>query len=150
MDLQKLDKNGNATSAEIVLDKAQFELLASFFPQLEEKLKDAIQGNTTNFKKDIGGNVMVKVNDDYGCVDVRHYYFDRNDSSRKPTKKGVTFNKSKFDVVKSLLYAMMISAQKYARDNECKDDVIEKETMGYFEFGIVYKTNIDMHKLNCK
>ena len=134
LNLRKLNENGNATIAGIVLDKAQFESFASFLPQLEEKLEDTIRGNTTNFKKDIGGNAMIKVNDDYGCIDVRHYYFDRNDSSRKPIKRGVTFNKNECDVVKSLLYTMMISVQKHVRDNERKDDAIEKETMGYFEF----------------
>ena len=125
LDLRKLDENGNPTSAGIVLDKAQFETFASLLPQLEEKLEDAIRGKSTNFKKDIGGNAMVKVNDDYCCVDIRHYYLDRNDGTRKPTKRGITFNKNEFDVVKSLLYtlyAVMIQPQKR------KDDVIENRT----------------------
>ena len=106
LDLRKLDENGNPTSAGIVLDKAQFETFASLLPQLEEKLEDAIRGKSTNFKKDIGGNAMVKVNDDFCCVDIRHYYLDRNDGTRKPTKRGITFNKNEFDVVKSLLYTL--------------------------------------------
>ena len=44
----------------------------------------------------------------------------------------------------------MISVQKHARDNKRKDDAIKKENMRYFEFLIVYKTDIDMHKLNSK
>ena len=128
LDLRKLDENGNPTSAGIVLDKAQFETFASSLPQLEEKLEDTIRGKVTNFKKDIGGNAMVKVNDDYCCVDIRHYYLDRNDGTRKPTKRGITFNKNEFDVAKSLLftlYAEMIQAQKRARDVESKQDAIE-------------------------
>ena len=125
LDLRKLDENGNPTSAGILLDKAQFETFASSLPQLEEKLEDAIRGMSTYFRKDIGGNAMVKVYDDYCCVDIRHYYPDRNDGTRKPTKRGITFNKNEFDVVKSLiyiLYAVMMQAQKR------KEDAIENCT----------------------
>ena len=128
LDLRKLGESGNPTSAGIVLDKAQFETFASSLPQLEEKLEDAIRGKVTNFKKDIGGNAMVKVNDDYCCVDIRHYYLDRNDGTRKPTKRGITFNKNEFEIVKSLLftlYAVMMQAQKRARDVENKEDAIK-------------------------
>ena len=131
LDLRKLDENGNPTSAGIVLDKAQFETFASLLPQLEEKLEDAIRGKSTNFKKDIGGNSMVQESDDYCCVDIRHYYLDRNDGTRKPTKRGIIFNKNKFDVVKSLLYtlyAVMMQAQKRAREVERKEDAIENRT----------------------
>ena len=131
LDLRKLGENGNPTSAGIVLDKAQFETFASLLPQLEEKVEDAIRGKSTNFKKGIGGNAMVKVNDDYCCVDIRHYYLDRNDGTRKPTQRGITFNKNEFDVVKSLLnmlYAVMMQAQKRAQDIERKEDAIENRT----------------------
>ena len=126
LDLRKLDENGNPTSAGIVLDKAQFETFASSLPQLEEKLEDAIRGKVTNFKKDIGGNAMVKVNDDYCCVDIRHYYLDRNDGTRKPTKRGITFNKNEFEIVKSLLftlYAVMMQAHVENKEDAIKNSI---------------------------
>ena len=125
LDLRKLDENGNATSAGIVPDKAQFEQFALSLPQLEEKLEDQIRGTSTNFKKDIGGNATIKVNDNYCCVDVRYYYLDRKDGSRKPVKRGVTFNKNEFDVLKSLLYTMhtlIIHGQNNIRKIESNED----------------------------
>ena len=117
-----------------MLDKAQFETFALLLPQLEEKMEDTIRGKSTYFKKDIGGNAMAKVNDDYCCVNICHYYLDHNDGMRKPTKRGIAFNKNEFGVVQSLLYtlyAVMIQAQKRARDVERKEDAIENRTWSH-------------------
>jgi hypothetical protein len=106
LDLRKLDADGNPTGSGIVLDRKQFETLISLMPLLDEKLDDAMREPALEYKRDIGGNAFVNVSGTFGTVDVRHYYFDRRDGTKKPTKRGVAFNRNEFDIVKSVVYPM--------------------------------------------